>query len=67
MTTPPPILDQLRAAVTASGLSLRQVAAKADVAPIVVSRLMNGKTVTVETAESIGRGLGMTSFKIPKV
>lgn len=66
MTTPPSIAEQLRAAIAASGMSLRQVAAKADVAPIVVSRLMNGKTVTLETAEAIGRSLGMTAFKIPR-
>lgn len=66
MTTPKPIADQLREAIAGSGMSLREVARRADVAPIVVSRLMNGKTVTIETAEAIGRALGMTAFKIQK-
>ncbi len=61
MTAMKPVADQLRALIQAElnkGTSLREIARRADVAAPVVSRLMQGKTVTMETAESLAKALG---------
>ena len=63
MTAPKSVSDQLRSAIQkeqAKGKSLSEIARNSDVAPIVVSRLMNGRTVTLETAEAIAQALGHT-------
>jgi transcriptional regulator with XRE-family HTH domain len=61
MTVSRPIVDQIRRAIAAErdrGTSLSEIARRAGVAPIVVSRFINGKTVTLATAEAITHALG---------
>lgn len=59
--TPPSIAEQLRAAIAASGRSARELAKAADVSNSLVTRFMNepGKTINVDTAESLAKALGM--------
>ena len=64
MSTPKPIADQLREAIKASGLSLNELAKKADSNAMSMSRFMRGGSLKIETAEAIARALGMKSLKI---
>lgn len=58
MTTPKPIAEQLREAIAASGLSLREVARRADVSPPIVSKFMLGGNINLTSAEAISKALG---------
>ena len=61
MTASKTVADQLRALIEAelkTGTSLREIARRADVAPSVLVNLSKGKTVTIETAESLAKALG---------
>jgi transcriptional regulator with XRE-family HTH domain len=63
--TTKPIADQLREAITASGLSLRELATRADSNAMSLSKFMRGGSIRIETAEAIAQALGMKSLKIP--
>lgn len=67
MTTPPPIADQLREAIRASGRSYRELSKAADLSPALVSRFMNEphKSINTETAEALARALGIKVLKVP--
>lgn len=67
MTTPPPIADQLREAIRASGLSLHEVAKRADSNAMSLSRFMRGGSLKIETVESIARALGIKALRVPPV
>ena len=58
MNAPQSVADQLRDAVKNSGLSAREVARRADVSAMTVSRLLSGKTCTIESAEAIAKAVG---------
>lgn len=62
MTTPKPIADQLREAIKASGMSLNALAKTADVPYASLHGFMAGKSVKIETAEALGKALGMKSL-----
>lgn len=65
MTTPKPIADQLREAISASGMSLREIAVKADSNAMSLSRFMRGGSLKIETAEAIAQALGIKVLKVP--
>ena len=68
MRRPPhDLAEQLRAAITKSGLSGNQLARVAGVPQSVVSRFLQGKrTITVETASRLAVALGLELRPITK-
>lgn len=53
------IADRLRAALKRDGRTPYAIAKEAGIAPIVLSRFIHGKSVTLETAEKIARVVGL--------
>jgi predicted transcriptional regulator len=64
MTTPLPIAEQLRAAIRESGRSLYELAKAADVPYASLHGFMTGKSLKIETAEMLGKAIGLKSFKL---
>lgn len=61
MTTPKPIADQLREAIKASGMSVKELATKADIAYSAVHGFVNNpnKRLQLETAEALAKAIGL--------
>ena len=56
-----PVADQLRALIKAEldrGVSLREVARRADVSPSRLSAFMKGTGLNIETAEALAKAIG---------
>ena len=64
-TVTPPIADQLREAITASGLSLQEIARRADSNAMTLSRFMRGGSLRLESAQAIAQALGLKYLKVP--
>lgn len=66
MNAPQDLANQLRDAINSSGMTRQALADKADVSKQVLDKFMTipGKTITLETAEKIGRALGMKSLRL---
>jgi transcriptional regulator with XRE-family HTH domain len=60
MVVMPKILDQLKAAITASEKSRYRIAQETGIAESVLSRLMSGERgLSIETAETLAKYLGL--------
>jgi predicted transcriptional regulator len=64
MTTPPPIAEQLRQAVRDSGRTLYDVARAADVPYASLHGFMAGKSLRIESAEAIGKAIGLKVLRL---
>ncbi len=66
MQAPQSIAEQLREAIRASGLSMREIALRADSNAMSLSKFMRGGSIKLETAEAIARALGVKVLRVPQ-
>ena len=61
LRTPPPLSEQLRTAIAASGVSCYRIAKDTGVDKAVLSRFVNGQAgLSLETVDQVGQYLGLS-------